>query len=160
MQEGEGGDDLVTAVKVHTTYRYNDKGEVEKVVKRVRTVTRRTVRPLAVLERAKGIPKFGEALNGNKDTTKASTDDVSIELPGANAEKDVLQILKESSTGGVSAPSSFDPTRVRAAVCCYTLGHHPHHVLSQENSRLFSPTLPLLSFSLSLFTHIHPHART
>ena len=91
-----------TALKTQTVYRYTDKGEVEKVVRKFRTVTMRTRVPAAVRARRNNLAKFGAAKNlvENETLTKTSAEDIFLELPSAGVEREE-QKTREAFSGGV-----------------------------------------------------------
>ena len=91
-----------TGIKTQITYRYNDKGEVEKVTRKFRVVTVRTRQSEAVRLRREGLLKFGAALNAaeNATLTKVSPEDIFLELPSAGAEREE-RATREAFSGGV-----------------------------------------------------------
>jgi hypothetical protein len=131
-----------TCIKTQITYRYNDKGEVEKVTRKFRVVTVRTRQPEGVRARREGLLKFGAALNAaeNATLTKESPEDIFLELPSAGAEREE-RATREAFSGGVRGGQGGGGARAR--------GHAP-----------LAQTLPppLSSRTLS-HAHTHAHAQ-
>ena len=104
-----------TAIKTQITYRYNEKGEVEKVTRKFRVVTVRTRQSEAVRLRREGLLKFGAALNAaeNATLTKVSPEDIFLELPSAGAEREE-RATREAFSGGVRGALAGEGLRRRA----------------------------------------------
>lgn len=134
-EEVQDGSISSDQIKLLTTFRYNEKGEVEKVVRRIRTVTLSVLKHPALLEREKGIAKFGLAAS-KKDTTVISNEDIFIDPPGVASEKDGIQILKDAASGGV---------REKLLI-----------LFLYRNAAPPSPPL-IYASELSLFNYISPH---
>lgn len=89
-------------IKTITSYRRNDKGQVEKVVRRVKIVTQYRRVQQAVLERRERMAKFGAAAStvNTENVTYPSYEEIKIEKPGAEA-PDQLQKLAASASSAV-----------------------------------------------------------
>ena len=133
-----------TAIKTQITYRYNERGEVEKVTRKFRVVTVRTRQSEAVRQRREGLLKFGAALNAaeNATLTKTSPEDIFLELPSAGAEREE-RATREAFSGGVRAAGG----RARGAGC------PPPPLFAPARTPLLTST-PQRSLFLSL-THTH-----
>ncbi len=89
-------------IKTITTYRRNEKGQVEKVVRKVKIVTQYRRVQQAVLERRERMSKFGAAASttNTENVTYPSYEEIKIEKPGQE-QQDTLQKLAASANSAV-----------------------------------------------------------
>lgn len=84
-------------VRTRIEYRRNAAGKIEKVTRRIRTVTKETRIPLAVAERRRTWAPFGDAVGQGAEISKTSYEDIRIERPGVMQKSEADQLMEKTS---------------------------------------------------------------